>query len=296
MLPELAKAQGRTSELQCPGCKGRLSTVPLKGADIRVCLACAVSVLAPGQLDALLAGTPPPPSSLSGANLVAPGPDAPPVPVAAADGLGAPAVARAPDAEEDDRSASGFRGVQQRVTSVFESLGAAKLLVGAAVLVGLWLVTSGGEAGDESDDGADSMDHAQYDAKEGLRGAVTRIPVFLPAEVTGRQKWDRVELSSEGISNGTKGYRWTLRFSGDPAAVEAFYDGELGCGAETRTRGQEYSCRVGTKTVWGGNTNELEYEFASPEAPSVNVEVELDPDDRELVIYENVPATKAAAP
>src|SRR5664279_3914036 len=97
-----------------------------------------------------------------------------------------------------------------------------KKLVGLAVLIVVGFlvysqfgnrVTSGNSPGNASETSA-------YDAASGLKGAVTDIPVYLPARITGR-------IEGGDLKGTTHAYTWFLETPSNKAQVIAFYDQHL---------------------------------------------------------------------
>src|SRR5258708_7055946 len=65
-----------------------------------------------------------------------------------------------------------------------------------------------------------------YDAASGLKGAVTDIPVYLPARVTSR-------IEGGNLNGATRAYTWFLETASDKKLVIAFYDQHLASATKT---------------------------------------------------------------
>ena len=103
-----------------------------------------------------------------------------------------------------------------------------KKLVGLAVLiiVGYLVYSQFGNRDTGGNSPGKAPETSAYDAASGLKGAVTDIPVYLPARITGR-------IEGGDLKGTTHAYTWFLETPSNKAQVIAFYDQHLPSATKT---------------------------------------------------------------
>ena len=106
-----------------------------------------------------------------------------------------------------------------------------------------------------------------YDASEGLKGAVEKIPIPENSKVTFRQDWNI--LRSDGAN--ASGFRWVLKSGKSIDEVERFYESSL-----QNPNKVDFKSSVEYKLVIGGS----------------DVEIEINREDQKFEIRETRPPLK----
>jgi hypothetical protein len=103
-----------------------------------------------------------------------------------------------------------------------------KILFGLAVLimVGYLVYSQFGHRGTSGNSPGNASATGSYDASSGLKEAVTDIPIYLPARITGR-------IEGGDLKGTTHAYIWFLETPSNKAQVIAFYDQHLPSAAKT---------------------------------------------------------------
>jgi hypothetical protein len=107
-----------------------------------------------------------------------------------------------------------------------------------------------------------------YDASEGLKGAVEKIPIPENAKVTYRQDWNVLRPEGAKLVLKASGFRWVLKSGKSIDEVERFYESSL-----QNPHKVDFQSSVEYKLVIGGS----------------DVEIKVDREDQKFEIIETRP-------